>query len=457
MLILKDAQLRKKILNISIPAIGEMVLYMIVGVVDTAVVGRLGAVSLAAVGLAAEIFFAVVLLMVAASIGVSVLTAQAWGAQNKEYATQVAGKAVTLGLLLGLITAWFGLLYAEELLLLFPIEKIVYIKALAYLKVAFWFSPLAVIYYMVNSVFRGVGRTDLPMKIAIITNIINCIGDYLLVYGVLGFPELGVAGAAWATSIAHAIGFIISIYILFSGHCGLRVHIKHVFTGSFVILKDILKLGTPGFIEDTIRRSADIISIFFITYLGTLAYASHEVALIVESVSFMPGIGIGIAASVMVGQAIGAGDRKAVLEASRGCLELGILAMGFIGILFAAFPYFIISLFTSDPAIISTAGLLIRLAALEQVTIAAATVLQGVIKGSGDTRTPMLVAAFFTWVFRLPALYLITHVFLLPIAYIWGLYVIDWGLRALVFALLYKKRGWLKKALSNPLVSSSRE
>lgn len=452
MLILKDAALRRKILNISVPAIGEMVLYMIVGVVDIAIVGRLGAAPLAAVGLAAEIFFAVILLVVAASIGVLVLIAQAWGALKKDYAAQIAGKAVTLGILLGLLTALFGLLFADKLLVLFPVEEIVYKQALDYLEIAFWFSPPAVIYYMINSVFRGIGRTDLPMKIALITNIINCIGDYLLVYGVLGFPELGVAGAAWATSIAHAVGFILSTYVLFSGRCGLQVQIKHMFTGGFVILKKILKLGAPGLIEDFFKKSADIISIYFITFLGTVAYASHEVALIVESVSFMPGIGIGVAASVMVGQAIGAGDKKTVLDASRGCMELGVMIMGTIGVIFALFPYFVVSLFTTDADIISTAGFLIRLAALEQVAIAVAIVLQGIIKGSGDTRTPMLVTASFTWGLRLPGLYVMTHVFYLPVAYIWGLFIADWLLRAAVFVILYKKRGWLEKSLSSPLV-----
>ncbi len=452
MLIYKDAVLRRKLLKISIPAMSEMVLYMIIGVVDTMVVGRLGAAPLAAVGLGAEVFFAIILLVVALSIGVSVLVAQAWGAGKKEYAAQVAGKGIALGVGAGLLTAILGLLFSDNLLSLFPLEKSVYIQALAYLQVAFWISPLAIVYYMVNSIFRGMGRTDLPMKIAVVTNVINCLGDYILVYGKLGMPALGVAGAAWATSIAHITGFLLALYILFSGRSSLRIEVKYIFTGRFDIVKSIIRLGLPGLLEDFFRKSADIIAMFFIVFLGTLAFASHEVALIVESVSFMPGIGVAIAASVMVGHAIGARDKEQALLVSRGCLELGMTAMGFLGLIFAFFPYFIASLFTNDPAIISTAGFLIRLAAFEQLTIAATSIMEGIIKGSGDTRTPLLITSFFTWFIRLPALYVMTHILVLPITYIWGLFVTDWLLRAAVFASLYKKRQWLEKSLSNPLI-----
>jgi len=444
MLILQDAALRRNILKISIPAMAEMVLYMIIGVVDTAVVGRLGAAPLAAVGLGAEIFFAVVLFVVSLGVGVSIIAAQARGAGQMDYAAHLAGEAVSLGFLIGLLTAVLGLLYSDSFLSLFPAEESVYVQALAYLQISFWISPFAAVYYMINSVFRGLGRTDLPMKIAIVTNIINCVGDYVLVYGVLGFPALGVAGAAWATSIAHLIGFILALYVLFSERSGLVMHVKYVFAVNFDIVKKILKLGIPALIEDFFRNSADIISILFIVYLGTLAYASHELALIVESVSFMPGLGVGMAATALVGYAAGARDEEQALRSSRGCLELAMSAMGIVGILFALFPYFIASLFTNDPDIIATAGFLIRLASLEQLTIAATIVMDGIIKGSGNTRTPMLITSLFTWGFRLPALYIMTHIFFLPISYIWGLFVLDWLLRTLVFAIFCKKRDWLK-------------
>lgn len=453
MLILKDAALRKKILGISVPAMGEMSLYMIIGVVDIAVVGRLGAAPLAAVGLGAEIFFAIILLMVAVAVGSSVLVAQAKGAGKMEYAAQVAGKSVVIALIIGLVTAACGLLLADPLLSRFPLEPEVHRLTLDYLFIAFWVSPAAIVYYMINSVFRGLGRTDLPMKIAIVTNIINCIGDYVLVYGVLGFPEMGVAGAAAATSASHGVGMLMSAYILFTGRSGLRVKGADLLTSNPAIVKDIFRLGIPSMIEDLFRKSADILVLLLIMFLGTAAFASHEVAFIVESISFMPGVGVALAATAMVGHAVGARNEQEALRASRGCLELACLGMGLLGLCFALFPYVIASIFTSDPEIIRTAGFLIRVAAFEQLTIAAMMVLDGILKGSGDTRTPMFITALFTWFLRLPSLYLIILVLQLPIFYVWGFFVIDWALRTLVFAVIYRRRTWLKKAMESQLIA----
>ncbi len=453
MLIVKDAPLRKKILEISVPAMSEMSLYMIIGVVDIAVVGRLGAAPLAAVGLGAEIFFAVVLLMVAVAVGSSVLVAQAKGAGRMEYAAQVAGKSVIIALIIGIVTAICGLVLAGPILKLFPLEPDVHRYTMDYLRIAFWVSPAAIVYYMINSIFRGLGRTDLPMKIAVVTNIINCVGDYVLVYGVLGFPEMGVAGAAAATSASHAVGLLLSGYILFTGRSGLKVNGSHVLTADFMIIRDIFRLGIPSMIEDLFRKSADILVLFLIMFLGTAAFASHEVAFIVESISFMPGVGVALAATAMVGHAVGARNEQEALRASRGCLELASLGMGFIGLCFALFPYYIASIFTSDADIIQTAGFLIRIAALEQLTIAATMVLDGILKGSGDTRTPMFITALFIWLLRLPVLYLIICVLQLSIFYVWAFFVTDWALRTLVFAVIYRRRIWLKKALQEPLIA----
>jgi Na+-driven multidrug efflux pump len=121
--------------------------------------------------------------------------------------------------------------------------------------------------------------------------------------------------------------------------------------------------------------------------------------------------------------------------------------MGCFAVLFALFPFQIAGLFTKDAAIIAIAGLLLRIAALEQLTMALSMVLGGILKGSGDTRTPMLITVVATWLYRIPMLYLIIVVLKLPIQYAWLVFISDWFFRAMTYFIVYRRKNWLARAL----------
>lgn len=447
MLILKDHILRTQIFKTAGPAMIEMIMYMVIGLVDIAVVGRLGAAPLAAVGLGAEVFFSIILFLEALAIGSAILVAQAKGAGRMEDASEVAGHTFLLSIVLGVVVAFAGVRYAPAMLGLFSVETDVYRQALDYLLITFTISPLALGLYMAHSVFRGLGRTDIPMTIALVVNVVNVIGDFVLVYGLWGFPRMEVAGAALATSLAHVVGFILAMFFLFRGNSGLRVNLASVFKVNFATYRGIFHLGIPSLAEQFFYTLANLSSMFLIVYVGTLAFASHELAITVESISFMPGFGIAVAATALVGHAVGAQDKVALQKAARGSMEFALMFMGFFALAFALMPYQIAMIFTNDRDIIAMAGLLIRIAAIEQVGIALASVIGGILKGAGDTRTPMVISTVFTWLYRLPVMYLFIRVWHFPIAYVWLLFVSDWLLRGLFFAVVYRRKKWLRKAL----------
>ncbi|HEX3012188.1 MAG TPA: MATE family efflux transporter [Syntrophomonadaceae bacterium] len=446
MLIMKDKHLRVQILKTAGPAMIEMIMYMIIGLVDMAVVGRLGAVPLAAVGLGAEIFFSVILLLEALALGSSIMVAQAKGVGKMETANEVAGHTFLLSILLGIVVAWLGVRYIPNILGLFSVERDVYNQALSYLEIVFMISPAALGLYMAHSIFRGLGRTDIPMIISLVVNIINVIGDLILVYGLLGFPRMGVAGAATATSFAHVVGFILAMYYLFRGNTGLQVSLSSVLKVNLTTYRGILHLGIPSLAEQFFYTLANLVSMFLIVYAGTLAFASHELTITAESLSFMPGFGIAIAATSLVGQAVGARNKEALQKAAKGSMEFAFIFMGFFILIFALLPYQIASAFTNNPDIIALSGTLIRIAAAEQLAIAFTSVIGGILKGAGDTRTPMFISTAFTWLYRLPMMYLFIRVWSFPITYIWMLFVSDWFLRALSFILVYRRKKWLGDA-----------
>lgn len=453
MLIRQDTALRKNILIIAGPAMVEMIMYMVIGVVDIAVVGRLGASPLAAVSLGAEIFFSLVLFLEALAIGSTVLVAQAKGADDHERIRSYIAHTLFIAVILGVMARLGGLHYTGQILAAFSVEADVYAQAQDYLLITFQVAPFALLLYMINAIFRGIGRTDIPMIIAVIVNIINVLGDFLLVYGWAGFPELGVAGAAVATAIAHLVGCGLALIALFTGMSGIRPRLKDFLSLKVKRFKAILALGIPSLTEQFFYLTSNLLSIFLIVILGTIPFATHQMAVTIESISFMPGFGMAIAATTLVGQAVGAGDARAARRAARGCLELSFIIMGFFALLFALIPGWIAGIFTNDQNIIELAEIIIRIAALEQLTIAFTMVASGILKGSGDTRTPMLISTVFTWFFRLPLLYLLVKVWEAPLQYIWVLFIFDWLLRTLVYFVIYKKGYWLERAL-NTLASA---
>jgi len=445
MLIRRDPLLKKQILTIAGPAMGEMIMYMIIGLVDVAVVGRLGAVPLAAVSLGAEVFFSFVLFLEALAIGSNILVAQAKGANDTVKIRSYSAHTIIIALVLGIIAQLSGLFYGPAFLSLFSVESDVYVQACDYLRITFMIAPFALMLYMTNAVFRGLGRTDIPMIIATIVNIVNVVGDIVLVYGLAGFPAMGVAGAAAATAAAHVLGCVMALTVLFKMSL-VRPGIQDLLSPKRRIFQDILSLGIPSLIEQFFYITSNLTSIFLLVYLGTVPFATHQLAVTVESVSFMPGFGIAIAATTLIGQAVGAQDPRNARRFAQGCIELCSVIMGFFALIFALVPSWVANLFTNDPDIIALAEIVIRIAALEQLTIAFSTVVSGILKGSGNTRTPMLISTEFTWLFRIPLMYLLVRIWKTPLQYIWFLFIIDWFLRSLVYLLLYRRQHWLRPA-----------
>ena len=179
MLILKDALLRKKIIKTAMPCIFEMVLYMMVGVVDVLIVGRLGPAPLAAVSLGAQIFFAITLVVAALGVGSSILVAQAKGSRKQEMVDRVASETVMVALALGITAGIIALTFSKNILQVFALEPDVFDLTLTYLRIVFYIIPMSIAFNILNGLLRGMGRTDLPMKVALIGNLINCIGDYV--------------------------------------------------------------------------------------------------------------------------------------------------------------------------------------------------------------------------------------------------------------------------------------
>lgn len=190
------------------------------------------------------------------------------------------------------------------------------------------------------------------------------------------------------------------------------------------------------------QRAGSLLFMRVVSALGTAALAAHQVAVRVESISFMPGLGLGIASTTLTGQALGAGRVDLAEKGVRQTLRLALQIMVALGVIFALFGRALVTVFGATPEVLDLAGLAVRIGALEQPSLAVLMVLSGAVRGAGDTRTPMWVSAAGVLLFRVPAVYLFAITFGWGLAGVWLGTALDWAARATLMAWFYRRGRW---------------
>lgn len=385
---------RVKVLALAWPAIVDQFLTMAVNMVDTAMVGRLGASALAAVGLGAQVMMMATAIFASVTTGTTALVARFIGASEPEEACRTARQSLILGVCIAFVTSLFFVVFADGIVevLFSQAETDVLAGAAAYVRIVGLGLIPQFLLIVTNSVLRGAGDTKTPMRITATANVVNAIGNYLLIFGIGVFPRLEVRGAAVATTIAHCVGAFLAIRVLFGGKSVVRLSFHDDFLPDATILKRILNVGIPAGMEQGVMRVGQLAFTMILSSLGTVAYAAHRIAMQAESLSFMPGFGFALAATSLVGQALGAGNPQEAEHVGLEAARIAAYGMGLMGLLFLAFPRALVAVFTSDQAVISHSAAAIRIVAISQPFMAVHMVLAGGLRGAGDTRTVMLVS-----------------------------------------------------------------
>ncbi len=432
------SELRRSIFQLVWPATVESVLQMGVGLVNTGMVGHLSALAIGAVGLCSRATMVGWALFQGVATGATVLVAQSIGAGDRDKARVVATQALMFGsisvaILAALFTAW-----AEPILRVFRPDPELLAASVGYLRIIVLGMPAQGIMMAAGAIMRGSGDTRTPMVVAVAVNMINIAGNWALIYGRLGFPALGINGAATATALAQWIGAVLAIIAVTSRNSRLGLSIRGPWRFSRRDLGQMLAIGMPSTGESLFWQSAQIILTFFITGFGTTALAAHQLGLQAESISYMPTAGFSIAATALVGQAIGAQNPRLAQRSTR---ELALIAGAITavtgGIMFL-FPKPLLALLTNDASVISLGALYLRLMATAQIPQQLSGVLSGALRGNGDTRTPMYVAAMGLWGIRLPLAYVLAFLMKMEIAGVWVAMTVDLYVRSILIALRYR-------------------
>jgi multidrug resistance protein, MATE family len=431
----------RRVFALALPAVGEQLLNMTVGLVDTFMVGHIGANAVAAVGLSNQAVMIVTTFFAAVATGVTALVARHTGAGEPEDANHILHQGYLLGAVMGIAGTVLSIAFAEPMMHLLRAPADVVAPGTAYLRIAAVPFILTSWLFIGNAALRGAGDTRSPMMVMFFVNIVNIVVAYGFIYGVGPLPEMGVAGSAMGAAAGRGVGGLLVLVLLLRGRSGLRLKLAGLLP-DLLQIKRIANIGIPAGAEQLLMRFGMTAYVTTVAALGTKAYAAHQLALQGESIAFMPGFGFAIAATTMVGQGLGAGRPDQARADGYLAQRMAMLFMSAMGVIFFIFAAPILDLFINDPEVVQLGVWPLRLVAFSQPALATSMVLSGGLRGAGDTRATMVITSGGLWFVRLPLAMLLTG----PLGLLgaWIAMGLDLQLRGTAIFLRFRSGRWAK-------------
>ncbi len=441
--------LNRAILTLALPAVVENLLQTVVFFSDTVMIGWIrDPAALAAVGLAGTLFYLLMTLFGALAVSATALVARAWGAEDRPRAQTVAAQSLILCGVLSVAGTLLLLPLAPDYLRAMGGDEEVVRQGTLYIRIVLWSSVFNFPMMVANGAMRGAGDTRTPMWNTLVMNSWNIVVSYVLTFGAFGFPAMGLAGAAIGTTTARALGGILAVGALLGvgalpgARTPLRVPWRAFFSWNWRVARRVLQLAIPTAIEGSIAQSGFILFTRMVASLGTATLAAHQIALRVESLSYMPAWGLAAAATTIVGQALGAGRMERAEESIRRTILFSLVFNGLLGLSFILFSRSIVSIFGSTPEVLNLAALAVAISAAELLGIGIEMILAGGMRGAGDTRTPMYVTIAGVLLLRLPVVYLLAITLGWGLAGVWWGTAIDWTGRTILLWFLFRRGHW---------------
>jgi len=423
------------------PVIVTYAFESLVGLVDTLMVGRLGAASVAAVGVGAQVLSGVNVAMMAVGTGTLALVARHWGAREFRQAEDTLAQSILTAFALSLLIILPVMIWAREIVLAFDVDTAVADAGEGFVRTVMLSVPGAAILFMIANGLRGAGDTRTPLAIGFTVNVVNVIGNYVLIFGKFGFPALGVVGSATATTIAFTTGALLGLGLLASKTVVMRLHSGHILPRPETIRR-ILAIGYPAALEQLFMQFGFFLYYRFAARYGTSAVAAYFIGVRILAMSFLPGFGFAAAAGTLVGQNLGA--RRAELAERSGwdATRLSIYMMSALGLVIVVLARPIAAMFIDDPEVIADAVMFIQVLGAAQPLMAIDFTLGGALRGAGDTRFPLWSVLIGFYLCRLGFAYTVTYVLDLSLFWLWFALVGDYIARAVLKGMRFRSGKW---------------
>lgn len=389
---LTEGNIVRNIWVLAFPMMLGNILQTAFNVVDMIWVGKLGPEAIASVAMSGGVLLVIMTLIIGVATGTLAMVARFSGAKNREGADNVAMQSLIVGGVLSIILAAAGLVFARSILQVLGARGEILQLGTDYLKIILTGALTMVYLFLVTAIFRAAGDALTPMLIMVGATVLNIILDPLMIFGI-GFPRMGVAGAALATVFSRGLGALVGLYILFQGYSRVRVHLAKLQVDLGIIAR-ILRIGFPNSIQMVLRSSAGLILMAIVARYGAYAICAYGIGLRIFSVVLMPGFALATSAATLVGQNLGARKFYRAKISAWSAAGFNTLLMGFLGVLFFAFSSNLIAMFSANPSIIKLGSEYLRVTCFSYVFVALGVVLGRSLMGAGDTTAPLLISVF---------------------------------------------------------------
>ncbi len=412
---MSDRELRSKVWALALPAIGEQLLALGVGVSDTFLSGHLSnsaiahlgydrAVAVDTVGMASTAAWVVLTAFFAVNIGVTALVARATGAKDTNLARRAAAQGIILGIIAGIVMLGLAVPLASLITSALGVSGQVADLGATFIRIYSLGLPATGVASACTAAMRGAGDGKRPLIVMLVVNGANIIGSWVLMNGLQSphITPIGVMGSACGAAAGWTLGAVLALYLLTRDHPRSPKLVRSSLRLDRALAARIMRIGLPSAAELIVFQIGIVSFLRFVVTLGPAAYAANTAMNTVESMGTLPGFGFAVAATSLVGQALGAADpdlaRRVVWAAMRPCVAV----MGAMGLLTALFPSVLLGLFVADPSVQAAGDVAMRLSVFTLPASAVAFIFIGALRGAGDTKFPVIVRAAGTWGIRFP-------------------------------------------------------
>ena len=396
----------RAIMLLSIPMVLEMVMESLFAIVDIFFVSRLGAEALATVGVTESLMTVIYAVGLGFSMGTTGLVARRIGEKHNDEAGFAGAHSILLGIIASFLFAVPGIFFASDILEIMGSSEKVIQTGTRYASIMFAGNGIIMLLFINNAIFRSAGDAAIAMRALWLANGINIVLDPCLIFGIGPFPELGVTGAAVATTTGRSIGVLFQLYVLLKGTKRIRLLLKHFKLKIFLLIK-LLKLSAGGIGQFLIATTSWIGLYWILGRFGDTVFAGYTVAIRTIVFSLLPAWGISNAAATLVGQNLGAEkpDRAEKSVWITGLVNASYLMLA--GIAFVSFPGFFISLFGVDDQVFIIGVKALKIISFGFIFYGIGMVMTQAFNGAGDTFTPTLLNFICFYIIELPLAYVL--------------------------------------------------
>jgi len=423
------------------PTIVASALQTMVRWADFMMVGDLGVDAVAGVGAAGQIYWMIQTLVMALSTGLIAILARAVGAGNLREADQALRQAILLGAVFGFIS-WFAILPIID-----PTIGILGVtdEVIAYGGDYLFWLLVGNVPFTLGFIFaaglRAAGDARSPLYIGIVVNLLNLFFNWVLIYGNLGAPALGVSGAGMASAIAMFIQLAIYWFLWSRGHLSLKPILKK-FAFDRVMSRRILHIGYPASIEGMLFQVGILSFMALMSSYGTNEFTAYQIGVQILALSFLAGNGFSMAASTLVGQHLGANNPQEAMKSGWRSLLLAMFFMAALGAALIAMAPMLAGWFINDPEVIALTVDFIWILGLAQPLMAVEFVMGGALRGAGDTRFPLVAIFTGLFIFRVLPAAIIALYFDGSIQWVWSVLLLDYLVKAILLAERFRRGYW---------------